>query len=104
MLTTHEVATQILMSDAAQGYDLRAWALDQVRATTDANGISGLSFERIGKLSQMFDQTTGYANKISRIKQVREWTGMGLKDAKDLIEKIFPEPERKSGYFPEVRF
>lgn len=59
-----------------------------VVALTPGFHASGLSYSQIGILSQMPEGRAG--QRISRIKQIREWRGIGLKEAVDLEKLLFP--------------
>lgn len=109
MIETKNVARQILLSpDPAFSYDMREWALSVVEgkiiSVQSSEAVkrhsTGLSYEQIGILSQM--QEASGPLRISRIKQIREWLNISLKDAKDMEENLFPYPPKThNGFFPE---
>lgn len=89
MMNTLEVAEHILLNGDAD-FKVREWALDAIKNTVAPTHRSGLTFHQIGLLSQ---ESSG----LLRIKMIRNWRGISLKDAKDLRDELFP-------YVPRAEF
>lgn len=72
------------------------WGVSAAAAPVAVAAVAGMAAEAAGEAKTEFDVilVEGGANKINAIKEVRAITGLGLKEAKDLVEGA-PKPVKQ---------